>query len=598
MSLVSCKHLQKILLSICFFLLSISFLLCYYNPAKGYELSIYKSTPWVVWFTIISCYSIGLFTIIYQKYFLKSESNFWIISLLIIILAKILLLSIPYLRGYYSWRADNIEHLGFIISDLQTGHIPAILFYPVMHIFNTELIYITNGNLLNVVNNSTTIISIYYIFCLYLLASSTLNSKREYILSAAIAGIVAFDGYHRYLMPNGWSTLYLPTFFYLYLKKVNPEKKYSSNYSILLVILLILYPYFHPLSSLMIIFLILIIEITRKINNQLVKAKNKYKLRSKLRISDSLTIIIIEVIIFSIWILSFKTFQFNLMRIYDAIISGSSPTNVIQGMSDRLNKVDVHGIELVKIILKIMGDDLIFLFLSFCSFMILAKNKDLRIRNPNLTNLFIMMLSIGLLYSLYLFNVVPGIENLGTSRLISYLVLFTPISVTFILNYFFKNMHKILYTFCIILILISSFISIFSLYDSPYVIRPNNMVTEMDIQGADWLTSSTIGHVKSVYIMSPLIQFSYATIGKTKSIEKYYQYEPQVPDHFNYTNNTRLDVSFSNRYILITKFDQLAYTTVWKNVGRFNKKDFVQMEQDNFMDKLYNNGESSIWFIR
>lgn len=598
MNLVGCKYLQKVLLCICFFLLSISFLLCYYNPAKGYELSIYKSTPWVVWFTIIFCYSIGLFTILYQKYFLESESNFWIISFLVIILAKILLLSIPYLRGYYSWRADNIDHLGFIISELQTGHIPSNLFYPITHIFITELVYLTSGNPLNVVNNSTTIISIYYIFCFYLLASSTLNSKREYILSAAIAGIVAFNGYHRYLMPNGWSILYLPTFFYLYLKKVNPEKKFSSNYSILLVILLILYPYFHPLSSLMIVFLISNLEITRGISKLLGKAKNKYKLKPKFTRLDSLTIIIIEVIIFSIWILSFKTFQLNLDRIYDAIISGNSPTNVIQGMSDRLNKVDVHGIELVKIILKIMGDDLIFLFLSICSFMILAKKKDLLKRNRNLMILLIMILSIGLFYSLYLFNIVPGIENLGTSRLISYLVLFTPISAAFILNYFLENMHKILYTFCVILILVSSFISIFSLYDSPYVLRPSNMVTEMDIQGTEWLTSSTIGHVKSVYIMSPPIQFSNAIIGKTKSQEKYYQYEPQVPDHFNYTNNGRLGALFSNRYILITKFDQLAYTTVWKKVGRFNDKDFVQIEKDNSMDKLYTNGESHIWFIR
>lgn len=588
------ESLQRILLSFSFMFLSISLLLCYYTPIDGYELSLYKSTPWIVWFTILFCDSIGLFTIISQKYILNSEGNFWMIGFLEIIFAKLLLLIIPYIRGYYSWRADNISHLGSVVDILSTGSITTSDFYPITHIYISEITLLTGCHILNTVNYSTIIISIYYIFCMYLLASVTLYSKRTHIMSAVVAGIVSFNSYHRYLMPNGWSILYLPIVFYLYFK-VHPKNKLSANYSVLLLISLIFYPFFHPLSSLIIMFLLLIIGIAQTVVQLSSITKLKEEPVTTHLKSHFLNIIIVEFIIFISWLLSFRTFHMNLRRIFRDIASGSSP-DVIQGMSNTLNKIDVTGFDFIILLIKMMGDDIIFLLFSICAFIILIKNRALLKRNMNLILILTMMFSIGLFYSLYLFNVVPGLKNIGSSRLLAYLILFAPLSASFVLDYILKRKYKIFPNLCIMLILLSSFISVFSLYDSPYIIRPNNMVTKMDVYGTKWVIDSTNESVNSAYIMTPLFRFGDAIIGNHNSRLIFSKYDPGIPDHFNYSNNVNLGTSFSeNIYFEITQFDRLAYTTVWQTVGRFNDADFMKLETDTSVYKLYNNGESQIF---
>jgi len=76
----------KVLTIFCFILISLSVFIAYTNPAKGYEPSIYKSTPPLVWIFLIISILGGLTLIVHQVYSKEYESNnFWLFGFLILI---------------------------------------------------------------------------------------------------------------------------------------------------------------------------------------------------------------------------------------------------------------------------------------------------------------------------------------------------------------------------------------------------------------------------------------------------------------------------------------------------------------------------------
>ena len=48
---------------------------------------------------------------------------------------------------------------------------------------------------------------------------------------------------------------------------------------------------------------------------------------------------------------------------------------------------------------------------------------------------------------------------------------------------------------------------------------------------------------------------------------------------------------------MMTMFDKIVYETVWTVVGRFLQNDFKKLEEDISVDRLYSNGDTSIYFI-
>ena len=203
----------------------------------------------MVWILIILSFFGGASIILIQVVTKGNENNkIWLIGFLIIILSRVVLLYVPYIRDYISWRGDNIEYLGMVKDILVSGHFSIDNFYPITHIFLSSIVNITGVSDLIVANLCTTLISILFIFFTYVIVGAITHDKRKQMLSVVIAGIVMLaDGYNVILAPNGWSILFMPLLFFLYFKS------HDGSYRLLLIILLVIYPFFHPLSSLIVI---------------------------------------------------------------------------------------------------------------------------------------------------------------------------------------------------------------------------------------------------------------------------------------------------------------------------------------------------------
>jgi hypothetical protein len=319
--------------------------------------------------------------------------------------------------------------------------------------------------------------------------------------------------------------------------------------------------------------------------------------------SFPITQVLIILVIFLPWLLSFPCFHLNIRSLYAAMTTGHSP-DVIAQMGSRLDKIGLHGFEFVKLVIKMMGDDIIFLALSFIAAIILLKsykNHTMIKSNENLVILLGITFVIGITYVAYLFNIIPGLGNIGSQRLLAYLVLFTPIFVGFSFQYFLsKRRNYITASLCIVIIMTASIISILSIYPSPYIIRPNPEVTQMDMHGFEWFVDYKSRNIGCTCIMSPPYRFADAILGNTEEDKRsdIGHRAPAIPDHFNYTCYETLGESYKkDRYAAITKMDKVIYDTVWEVVGRFHKEDFEKLENDKSVDKLYSNGECDVWYI-
>lgn len=588
----------KLICILCFVLSSFLVLIAYFNPAHGYELSLYECTPSIIWIGLVVSIIGGVYINVYIIYRHFSECYYFcFLGFFILLFNRVILLSIPYIRGYYSWRGDNVSHLGILKDIFLSGHVASDNIYPITHLLLSEIIYVTGLPIELIVNHATTLLSIFYIISIYMLATSALNTKKEQIFAVTAVACVTFNGYDVYLMPNGWSLLYLPIVLFFYFK--SSVKKHSLRYTILFTISLIIYPFFHPLSTVILIMMLIIIGCIEYLFFKIIDGDSFATKVSPLPVTP----ILLETVIFLPWLLSFQQFNLNIKLMYNSITIGSSP-DVIASMGETLGKLDLSVLQFIILFIKVMGSELIFLLLLLISIAILVKSPNAR-KNKYLIIIVSITSVIGLMYAAYLFNIIPGLQSMGSERLQAYLVIFTPISAGFVLSSIIDNKIRVnkfnlAPVICIIIILTASILSIFSLYPSPYVIEPNPSITQMDIKGTSWILNSKSISFNGVFIMSPLYRFAAGVSGLNESemlLGPRYL-ETAVPDHFNYSVSKNLGDSFTkDKYCMITMFDKIIYTTVWNTVGRFNLTDFMRLEKDSTVYKLYSNGECEVWYI-
>ena len=588
------KHLLKNIAIICFILITLSNIIAFLHPAKGYELSIYESTPTLVWIFLILSITGGVTIIIHQVYTKEyKNSNFWLFGALILILSRMSLLFLPFIRGYYTWRGDNISNIGLVKDIFFSGHITNDNFYPITHILLTEICSISGLSEVTIANYSTSLFSVLYVVFIYLLTTTVLHERGEQLLVFALIGGVFFNDYDVFLRPNGWSFLMLPLVLFLYFK-------HSIKYRIPFVIFLILYPFFHPFSSITLVASFIVIGLSQTTLGYIIY-DNKHEKRELFPIVP----IFIVLCILLPWILSFQGFELNIRQLFEALTTGHSP-DVIASMGSTLDKIHVHGFEFIKLFIKLYGDDFIFIVFSLIAGILIVKRiLSNRFKNPdnikNLVSLLIIFLITGFLYFAYLFSIIPGLEAIGGARFQRFLVLLTPVLTGFAIYEISKKVHstRLISVGIVCIIVLASAISIGSLYRSPYVLRPCGSATQMDMSGMNWYINYKNPSIGSITIISPPYRFADGILGTNETSQRSdLEYAPTIPDHFDYTNHSTLGEYYTkDKYAAITQLDRVVYVTVWKAVGRFNESDFCRLNEDPTVDKLYENGETEVLYI-
>ncbi len=548
-----------------FILLSYALLAIADTPAIGYELSIYSATPKIFWVAILFGLANGI--ILISTGFYRSK-RIWIVGMLQILLCNCCVISLYALRGYVSYfgRGDISSYIGMAKDVSNYGDFGSNM-YPVISILISQLSQLTNIPILALSKYVAPLFFALYFLGIYCWSKAIIPDRR-FVLSSLIAATpILFAWFSISIQHEALCVFTLPFFFYLL------QKNSDSRFSAFCIIFFILYPFFHPLIALFCFFYLILFSILGKLHIN--------KMFSRLFLAVSFVVLVG-------WFIQ----QANLVDYITTIlyqISGlvelPTASNIALGYLDRLGVYTA-----VRSILSMVSDEIIFSFLS-----LLVISQIIWRRKHELYGISMCFLCGNLIFITTFFltrSLVVRTFNLNFN------MIFTPLLVGFLLYKFIVDNRRVRAFLIVSMILVSTFIALFSLYPSPLTYRPNNHVTFAEVKGMDWLINYKNIEIKTADILSPVFRYADLIYGVKFRQQRGDLADPNmriyIQDHFGLENITIVSPTFpidEDRYLVITEYDVKAFTELWKDMDRFEKEDFIKVDFCNNVDKIYENGE-------
>lgn len=573
------------------------------SPAVGYELSIYSSTPALVWYLLLMSLVGGIGIAVHQlatgKY---AESRTHLVGFAVILLTVIAFLCLPNVRNYVSsTRADQLGHIGFVEDISRTGHVGANP-YPIVHTLLSQVASITGLSALQVVNLNTAFILPIFVLMIYLLATVVLPHRGQQFLAALVAGGTMAGIGRYYLMPNTWSILMLPLLFYCYFKSD------KIPFKVLLAVLLIAYPFFHPLSTLVVIAALAVMEIPKPIYSRLLRRLHMH-VPHEVDSKPVLWPLLLELAIFLPWVLTREAFRPNVQQLWRQLTTGRGSQEIAK-TGEALGKVGMHGLDLPVLAIKLYGEILVFVTLAILGIILLVRqlrSGDSDSGKYRLFSLGFLLLLACLFYAAF-FVGIPGAEAVAAGRILVYIeVACIPLVALALWEVSrLTKLGRLAWVGILGVVILASILNVGAHYASPYVIRPADQVTQADMTAMTWYFEQKDPLAYSYYVASPPARFAQAILGnKASELREDIRYEStQFTDHFCYFDSNGSDNCSTiggqydgDLYVNIHKYDKIAYQTVWRNLDRFNDVDFERLEQDPTVDRIYSNGEVDILFV-
>ena len=588
----------------CIASVTLALVVAHQSPALGYELSIYGSTPALVWCLLFVSLFGGIGIVVHElatgRY---AKSRTYLVGFAVVLLTTIAFLCLPNVRDYVSsTRADQLGHTGFVVDISLTGHIGTLNPYPIIHTLLSQIASMTGLSALQVVNLNTALIFPIFVLMIYLLATVVLPDRGQQVLAALIAGgTMAVIGRY-YLIPNTWSILMLPLLFYCYFRSER------LPFKALLVVLLVAYPFFHPLSSLLVIAALAIMEIPKPIYSRLFRRLHMH-VPALVASRPVLWPILTEIAIFAPWVLTREAFSPNVRQLWHQLITFSGPQQVQAATTD-VSKAGLSILDVIVVGVKLYGEILILIALAMVGIIILIR----QLRSGDQDHAKYRLLLVGVLLSLAcllyaaFFVGIPGVQSIAADRVLLYVEMASIPLVAFALWEVSRQtrFRRLAWVGIGGVLILASMLNIGGHYRSPYVIRPSDQVTQADMTAMTWYFEQKDPFAYSYYVASPPARFAQCILGnKATDLREDIAYEStQFSDHFSLPdsvgsdNRSTLGEQFSGDvYVNIHKYDKLAYQTVWRNLNRFNDDDFERLERDPTVDRIYSNGEVDVLFV-
>jgi hypothetical protein len=586
----------KMAAALCFVFLALALIVAYQSPDAGYELSTYGSTPVLVWVLVLLSLAGGIGIVVHElatgRY---QESRTYIIGFAVALLTVIVFLSLPFVRGYLTWRADHIGHFGYVEDIYRTGHIGPFNPYPIVHVLFSQIASVTGISALTVVNLNTVLLVPIFVLNTYLLATVVLPQRGQQLLVALVAGAAMVGISSYYLVPNTWSLALLPLVFYCYFKHE------TFPFKLLLALLVIAYPFFHPLSAAVVLGVLVLMELLKPVYSLFLR-RREMQVPAWVDSKPLMWPVLLGLAVFIPWVHTREVLESNRLNLWEQLTSGRG-TAQISEVGTALAKADVHGFDLVVLLGKLYGDFLILAALALVGILLLVRHLPSGNRDSSKHRLLFLAVLFVLACLYYLAFVVglPAAEALAADRTLLYLEVVGIALVAFGLWEWARGAKlRYLAWFGVFgLLLLMSILSIRSHFFSPYVVRPNDQATHMDIAGMEWYLNEKDPAVPAIYIMSPPKRFAEGVLGTTVTrLRQDVRWHTQFADHFGYGDYGTVGKQYGGPvYGTIHRYDKVVYQTVWQPLNRFNDDDFERLEQDSTVSRIYSNGDVDCLYV-
>lgn len=569
---------QKLLLIFFFVLITVVTSIMKNSVAVGYEYSIYESLSIPIFLLFFPM----IYTIKNVLAKQKQGSNFLIFNLILFLMTGLIILFIPNIKGYIFYPMGDVStHMGNIIDTIYQNKVPDGLIYPILHILIVLLYYISNIDYYKIMIFFGPIYSIISMIYLYVLARYIFYDSNKAIMTV-------FIGFFSLSIvkpsPSVIASLYILIVLFIFLRTIT---KCCAENKILMIIFVIVYPFFHPLVNIMLIASIMISGTSYKVMYNKMKESSIFY-----------TMSLISLIVLVLWI--WKNFWFwdnHIIRLIRWFIYETGDKGRYQDVMYIANE---YSIDYINIIMRLYAQNIFYIIFSFLAIYLIIKKKRFGTANDSGEKMF-------LLFGWIFVNVLVGLATFflpssgSPDRMVYYAGIVAPIFVT----YLFVELKKFArYTISIVLaILIMN--GALVIHQSDYIQLPNLQVTKMEILGSKWLIDYKEEDLKiksnhqRLYRIADLLKGGLYTNNHNLNELRNTDYGTLPLNHFGYDIYNRMGDKYEkDNYLIIEKYDEVLYFKLYPNSIKFNKIDFDKLNFDTTIYKIYNNGEFNVQLVK
>ena len=603
-------RILKFMSSIYFFLLLPTILTLLNSPAKGFEMSIYESTPLFSWVIIFGGILLGIIIIINEA-FEEKPGNFWIIGLFMILCSNLLLTSVWNLRGYFSWASNDFNaHYGMTIDLITKNHVGEYNFYPLLHLLIAQIKFVCGFSLNKIMNYLPSFLVLFYTFFMVGLARTLIKNNKKFLFVIAALAPLMFGFYSVTTYPRGLGQILLAFALIFFVRTISTNLIQDK---ILLLILVVTAMFTHPLAIIAFFVLFVAAEISKYFK---IKFDNPKNVILKLRKIISVNYIFFTFIGFSAWIMQFFVFDFNVVLLYRVLI-GAQKEPV--WLSRALSMMELDLYHRILFFLKLYGT--VFIYGSICGvffiflFWDILKKKRM---SQTLSSLMVWIILADILGVIFMLTLSGG-ALVETSKV----ALLSPLFVGLAFHRFVSNKNKIFIKKSIIIsiIFVTVMVGGFAVYRSPYLYQVNPQMTYSDFTGTAWVIDNRIASQGysgvGVPYSIPFLLIGEEAVDITRSdlqviltrIALYPYTTQDVPADFNYDEYETFGEQFAyDRPLILTKRLKMVLVdpilqeqrgAMGPNFGRwdFDISSFNLLYEDPTVQHIYSNGELEIFYV-
>lgn len=598
----------KFIATICFALIILGALAVWNSPATGYEPSIYTATPSTFWRAVIFGLTCGISIVVHQIYTRQHEQgHLWILGITLVFTVYAAILSLWIVRGYALWcPGDPLTHLGKIQDVIATGHIKKGEIYPIVHIYSAQIAQIFGVGPIAPHKYLPFLFGLLNALFFYLFSKSILSEKGQVIL-ATLASMTFLQGWYLNLTPNHLSNLFFPLALFMLVKSFSQG---TSQWRLLLAIIVFLFPPFHPVPA----FALLIVMLTIGLFDS-VKSIFKKELLTAVGSTFDFNISI-PLLLFVWWVIwvsySSDILGATIRKIYTVITMGG--LTHLDILVEQIQYGAMHGYSVGEQFFKLYGGIVVLILLALIALPILWRRTFTDLRLRKLSSLYgplgAFSLATLVLYFLYV--------GFGPLRMMVYIVILCTMFAGFMLyeimrvqNFRRANYIHWLRPLLVVIIVVALFTNgILKLYPSRHILEANWQITRTEITGMGWFLNQKNTNVDMTSLSIPIGRFAHFLLTsegrarrqdlKRLSSGLYVPENLKVPFHFGYDRLSTLGYWYSEDiYLVLNEKDRRLYQEVFPEIAelRFLPEDFVMLEHDLSVDKLYSNGGFDSYYI-
>jgi hypothetical protein len=583
--------------------------------ASGYELSLIDAYPPIFWALTIAASACSA-TILLTLADRETKSGWWASGVLGIMATNAFVLSLPIFRGYaVSDRADALNHIGYARDILNTGTVSQLDFYPGMHFLQVALQTMggaSEGEAFVMINVA---FSLLWTLGLVMLVQQLAGDVRAAYLAAALSAPFVLLVYHTLALPSTLSAMLLPILFALHLRRAATHGWDRAATILAEILLAFLLVYFHPMTTLYAIALLLAFEVGTRLRTTL-RQRSFRVAPAQGTFQQTLGMVAILGITFFTWAFSSSV----VAKSYSSVVRwlmGESDRNSALGEAVGLIQIaHLPPMELARILTNSFGLPLLVLSLAGVAIMVLvvrsARGKRLP---PNRHFVFVFAFMSALIVTVGMFLISSSERH--PIRLVRILIILGLCCLAWwSWEAIFKRAdalfwakpsarrRQLLVGMVSVLLFASIGLGQLNVYAHPRNGQPNQQVTASELSGMDWLIQHRIADSGQASILPDyLVRFEAYFLGYEgmHSLPHWWEKETWLPTHFYKPEWTCMsDIApGTTTYLALSddgRISPLRFPAEVRDLAHvYTPADWQALAADASVSKLYDDGGFEVW---